>query len=132
MLSAGVARSLTHRVATGIPFLAAGDHDVENDDQLAHAGDQGNLCLFADQATIEGLEHRVVPGRSSRASHVEQIADLAASTLDLALAPPFTAVVIVRRDSGKAEMASLLTWPNSGMAAMRPAEVILPSPARSR
>src|ERR1700682_2267515 len=83
--SAGVARSLTHRVATGIPFLAAGDHDVENDDQLAHAGDQGNLCLLAlgDQATIEGLERRVVPGRSSQASHVEQIAGLAASPLDL-------------------------------------------------
>src|SRR6202040_4484847 len=101
MPSAGVARSSTHRVATGIPFLAAGEHGVENDDQLAHAGDQGNLCLFAlgDQATIEGVERRVVPGRRSQGRHVEQIADLAASSLDLALALPFTAIIIVRRDA---------------------------------
>src|SRR5260370_38667006 len=101
MPSAGVARTLAYRVATGNPFLATSDHDVENNDQLADAGDQGNLCLLAlgDQATIEGLERRVVPGRSSQASHVEQIAGLAASPLDLPLAPPFTAIVIVRRDA---------------------------------
>jgi len=63
--------------------------------------DQGNLGLFSlgDQATIERLEHRVVPGRSTQARHVEQIADLAASTPDLALAPPFAAIIIVRRDA---------------------------------
>ena len=37
--------------------IAARDHDVENDDQLAHAGDQDNLWLFAlgDQAAIESI-----------------------------------------------------------------------------
>src|SRR5947208_15670660 len=87
MPSARLARSLTHRVATGVPFLAASDHDVENDDQLAHAGDQGNLLLFAlcDQATIEGLQHSIVLGRSSPESHDEQIRDLAPTTLDMRL-----------------------------------------------
>ena len=48
-------RSLGNRIAAGIPLFAASDHDVENDDQLAHAGDQGDLCLFAlgDQAIVE-------------------------------------------------------------------------------
>src|SRR6185437_13716492 len=40
--SAG-SRSSTHRMTTGIPLLAAGNHDVEDDDQLAHACDQRDL-----------------------------------------------------------------------------------------
>jgi len=36
-------------------------------------------------------------GRGAETSHVEEIADLAASTLDVAFAPPSAAVVIVRR-----------------------------------
>jgi hypothetical protein len=45
-----------------IPLLPASNHDVEDDDQLAHAGYQGNLFLFAlgDQASIEGLENGVM------------------------------------------------------------------------
>src|SRR6185437_9355441 len=97
--SAG-SRSSTHRMTTGIPLLAAGNHDVEDDDPLAHACDQRDLLKFAlgDQAIIESLEHRVVPGRSSQASHVEQVAHLAASALDLALAAPFAAIVVVWRN----------------------------------
>src|SRR5438132_11863538 len=99
MPSADVARSLTHRVATGVPFFAAGDHGVEDDDELAHAGDERDLRLlpFGDQAKIESLEHRVVPCRSPKTSHIEEIADLAASALDVAFAAPSAAVVIVRR-----------------------------------
>src|SRR5207302_7531657 len=93
------ARSLAHRVATGIPFLTASDHDVEDDDQLAHAGDEGDLLLLAlgNQAIVESLEYGVVLGRGPKASHVEEIADLAASALDVAFAAPAAAVVIVRR-----------------------------------
>ena len=48
-----MARSLAHRVATGIPLLTPRDHGVKDDDQLAHAGGERNLGLLAvgDQAT---------------------------------------------------------------------------------
>src|SRR3984893_18961532 len=90
------ARSV-QRVATGVPFLASRDHGVEDDDELSHAGDERDLRLLAlgDQATIEGLEHGVVLGRGPETSHVEEIADLAASALDVAFAPPSSTVVIV-------------------------------------
>src|ERR1700730_19047142 len=99
MPSADVTRSLIYGVATGIPFLAAGDHGVENDDELAHAGDERNLRFlpFGDQAAIESLEHGVVRCRGPKTSHVEEIADLAASARDVAFAAPSAAVVIVRR-----------------------------------
>src|SRR5260221_4146607 len=79
--------------------MASRDHDVEDDDELAHAGDKRDLFLlyFGQQALIEGLEHGVVPCRGPETSHVEEIADPAASALDVALAPPSAAVVIVRR-----------------------------------
>src|SRR6478609_3975135 len=90
--------SSARQVKVGVPFLTARDHGVEDNDELAHAGDQGNLLLFAfgDEAAIEGVERRIVPGRSSETSHVEEIADLPPSALDLALAPAFAAVVIIR------------------------------------
>ena len=96
-----MARSLAYRVATGIPFLTAGNHGVEDDDELTHAGDERNLRLlaFGNQATIEGLEHRIVPRRGAEASHVEEIAHPAASALDLALAASFAAIVVVRRNA---------------------------------
>ena len=84
-------------VSAGIPFLPACDHGVEDCDQLAHAGDERNLLLLAlgDQAIVEGLEHGIVPGRGAQSSHVEGIADLPASALDVAFAASATAVVIV-------------------------------------
>src|ERR1700751_5763012 len=80
-----------------VPFLAARDLDVEDDDRPAHAGNDGNLLRspLRDQAIIERLQHRVVPGRSSHAGHVEQIADPAPPALDMALAATFAAVVII-------------------------------------
>jgi hypothetical protein len=65
----------------GIPFLAPRDHGVEDDDELAHAGDERNLRLLprGDQAPIECLEHGIVPRRGPETGHVEEIADLAAS-----------------------------------------------------
>src|SRR3984893_12524211 len=86
-------------VAGNIPFLAPRDHCVEDDDELAHAGGERNLRLLAvvDQAAIEGLEHGIVPGRGPETGHVEEVADPAAAALDVALALPSAAVVIVRR-----------------------------------
>src|SRR5437763_9523040 len=58
-----------------------------------------SLLAFGDQAIIEGLQHGVVPRRGPETSHVEEIAHLAASALDLALAASFAAIVIVRSDA---------------------------------
>src|SRR6266516_1254189 len=59
------ARSLTQRVAIGVPFLATRDHDVENADQLAHAGDQRHLLFFSlgNQAVVDGLHDWIVSSR---------------------------------------------------------------------
>ena len=44
-------------MAARIPFLAAREHGVEDDDQLAHAGDERNLRLLSlgNQTLIEDL-----------------------------------------------------------------------------
>src|SRR6266446_5454929 len=86
------------RVAAGIPFLPSCDQGVEDDDQLAHAGNERNLRLLSlgNQAVIEGLEHRVVLGGCAEAGHVDGVADPAAAALDVALAAPFAAIVIIR------------------------------------
>src|SRR4029450_7111078 len=91
----GIARFVTGN----IPFLAPRDHGVEDADELAHAGGERNLLLlsFGDQAIVERLEHGVVPGRSAKTSHVEEIADLAAAAFDVAGGPAVAPVVIVRR-----------------------------------
>lgn len=41
------------------------DHSVEGDQQLAHAGGQGNFAAFAGlhQPLIEGLDHGVMADR---------------------------------------------------------------------
>src|SRR4029077_15229062 len=62
------------------------------------AGGERNLRLLSlgDQAIIEGLEYGVVPCRGPETSHVEEVANLAASALDVPTAPPLAAIVIVR------------------------------------
>src|SRR5258707_15684012 len=49
-------------VPIGIPLLAPLDHDVENADQLAHAGGQRHLLFFSlgNQAIVKSLEDRIV------------------------------------------------------------------------
>ena len=86
----------TRCIAAGIPCLAAGNHDVKNDDQLAHAGDERDLLFLSlgQQALVEGFEHGIVPRRSPKTRHVEEIADSAPSPLDVAFAAPLAAVVI--------------------------------------
>src|ERR1700722_18017049 len=46
----------------GIPLLAAGQHGVEDADQLAHASDEGDLGFLAlgDEALVASLEHWIV------------------------------------------------------------------------
>src|SRR5438477_2712639 len=86
------------RVAAGIPFLPSCDQGVEDDDQLAHAGNERNLRLLSlgNQASIEGLQHRVVQRGCAETGHVDRIADPAAASLDVALAAPTAAIVVIR------------------------------------
>src|SRR4051794_20240452 len=90
-----------HDVVRRIPLLAALDHDVENADQLAHAGGQRDLLQFApgEQALVEGLQGRIVPRRRSHAGHVQRVARSAASALDVPLSATSATVIIVRRNT---------------------------------
>src|SRR5882757_4293786 len=83
-----------------IPFLAAGDHDVEDDDQLTHAGDEGDLggLSFGDQALVVVLENRVAAGGGADDGQEEQVAQLSPATLDEASSAMLAAVVVVGGD----------------------------------
>ncbi len=63
-----------------VPGLIARQHGVEDDDQLVHAGDDGDLGFFApgDEALVVGFEHRIVLGGRAHGRHVEEVAQLAA------------------------------------------------------
>src|SRR5690348_2322218 len=82
-------------VTARIPFLPSCDHGVEDNDQLAHAGDDGNLRLFSlgNQALIVGLQDGVVERGCANAGHVDGVADPAAAPLDVALAAALSTVV---------------------------------------
>src|SRR5712664_4527087 len=88
-------------IPAGIPLLAPLDHDVENADQLAHAGDQRHLLFFplGNQAIVKGLQDWIVLCRRPKAGHIEHVASPAASALDVPLASTSSAVVIVRGDT---------------------------------
>src|SRR3954451_19297493 len=63
----GEARCSAHCAAAGVPFLSSCDHDVDDGDELAHAGDKGDLLVLAlgNQAIVEGLEDGIMPGRGA-------------------------------------------------------------------
>src|SRR5271166_988912 len=89
----------SYRACGRVPCLIAREHGVEDDDQLAHAGDDGDLRLFGfgDEALVVGLEHGVVLGGCAHDWHIEEVAELAASALDVALAFAPAAVIVVGR-----------------------------------
>ena len=94
-------RSRAHAAASSwrVPGLIAREHGVEDNDQLAHAGDEGDLGLLAPgaQALVVGLEHRIVLGGGAHDRHKEELAELAASAPDVALAFALAAVVVEGR-----------------------------------
>src|SRR6266568_5716246 len=81
-----------------IPYLTPREHGVQNNDQLAHAGDQGDLRRLAlgAQPLVVRLDDRVVPGRGAEGRHIEQGADFLSSALDVTFAFVRAAVVVVR------------------------------------
>src|SRR3974390_282110 len=88
-------------IARGVPFLAASDHDVENADQLAHAGNKRDLGLLSlgDQAAIEGFCDWIVLRGSAEARHEDGVSNPAAAALDVALAAALSAIVVVRSNA---------------------------------
>src|ERR1700754_2223457 len=85
------------RVAARIPFLASCDHGVEDDNELAHAGDDGNLRLFSfgNQALIVGLQNGIVQRGGANTGHVDGVTDPAAATLDVAFAASLSAIIVI-------------------------------------
>src|SRR5882672_4640052 len=82
------------------PLIA--QHGVEDGEQLAHGGDEGEAGGFAGvaQTAVEGLERRVVLD-GDQASHVERRPDLDAAPLDLSPAAVSAAVPVHRGDAGE-------------------------------
>src|SRR3954469_3725698 len=76
------ARSV-HCKACGIPFFAARDHDVEDHDQLSHAGNHRDLLQLSScqQALIKLLEHGIVLRGGPETRHVEGVSHLASPAL---------------------------------------------------
>src|ERR1700743_2984864 len=103
---------LGHRVAGGIPFLPSCDHGVEDDNQLAHAGNERHLRLFSlgNQALIEGFDDGIVLGGGAEARHVDGVANPAATTLDVALATALSAIVVIRSkaDQGRGDLVAYM------------------------
>src|SRR5678816_1023518 len=78
-----------------VPFLPAREHGVEDADQLAHAGHEGDLGFLAlgDEALVASLEHRVMQGRRAHDRHEQQLPQLMSSTLDVAFTSPLATVI---------------------------------------
>src|SRR2546423_15115962 len=104
--------ALAVRVAAGIPFLPSRDQAVEDDDQLAHAGNERNFRRFSlgNQAGIEGLEHRVVLGGCAETGHVNGVSAPAGPPLDGAPPPPMAAIAAALR-GGPQQGAGVLFAP---------------------
>ncbi len=77
------------------------DHGIAHDQQLAHAGDNDDLGLFAGQAFGEGGDHRVAAFGAER-GHVEDLAHRLAAAFDVALAGMPATAVIERRHADQA------------------------------
>src|SRR4029077_8542490 len=79
-----------------IPFRAARQHGVEDADQLAHEGDEGDLGFLAlgDEALVASLEHRIVLGRCAQNWHEQELSQLVPSSLDVAWTMALTAVSV--------------------------------------
>src|ERR1700739_3393843 len=114
----GGVRSARH-VTAGIPFLASCDHGVEDDDQLAHAGDDGNLRLFSfgNQALIVGLQHGVVQRGCANTGHVDSVTDPAVPPVMWRSPRRFPLSSSQGATPLKAAAISSLTWPSSGIPA---------------
>ena len=80
------------------------DHGVENGQQLAHAGSQGDLFYLArsQEPLVEGLDHGVVPG-CRQSSHLQDCAHPGPAAPYLALAPHQAAVSV---EGGEANQGS--------------------------
>src|SRR5208282_3348276 len=99
-----------------VPGLIAREHGVEDDDQLAHAGDESDLGFLAlgAQALVVGLEHRVVLRGGAHDRHIKKVAELAASALDVARAFAPAAVVVVGRGADQGGGGSIADAPELG------------------
>src|SRR5262249_58434508 len=84
-----------------VPGLIAGEHGVQDDDQLAHARDQRDLGFLAlgAQPAIVGGEHRIVPGGGAHDRHVEEVAQFAPAASDVPPIAALAAVVVIRGEA---------------------------------
>ena len=112
---------------TRVPIRAVAHHGIEDDQQLAHAGDEDDLVLLADQTIGKSSDHRIAsPG--GECGHVEYVTHHGAAALDTAGAGMFAAVVIEWATLTRQAMARRDSEPSSGNQAIRVCASTGPTP----
>src|SRR5215203_526566 len=104
-----------------IPEFVFTDHDINDGQKFAHAGNNGNLLEFvlSEESLIERLEHRIEANRS-QGSHIELAAHLGAATPDVARTTLLATITIERshadqlRDLVPVKLAQLRTIGEQG------------------
>ena len=115
----------------GIPWLSAGDHDVEYDDELSHAGDEGDLCRlpFGDQALVVGLEDGIAACRRADDGEEEQVSQLLPAAPDEAPSVVLAAVVVADIMAAQGPPDSSISTQLGPTAEQGPITPIPPPPA---
>src|SRR5438445_7355276 len=89
---------MSNRVSDGsrVPRFVVPDHGVEGCDQLAHDGNDSDLCLLAlgPQALAESGEDGIMHSGAER-GHIEDVADRLTASPDTSLAFELAAVVVI-------------------------------------
>jgi hypothetical protein len=111
------------------PGFTVAQHGIEDGQQLAHGGDEGQMGGFAGfaQTAIEALECGIVLD-ADEASHVERRPDLDATALDFTLAAISAAVVVDWGDANQGGDLVAIDLAESGSSAIRVRATTLPMP----
>src|SRR4051812_17436341 len=83
-----------------VPLEVLPDHSVKKDQELTHAGDDGDLLDFSGfkQAIAEGFDYRV-PAHGGDGGHVQDIADVLSSALNDAFSLEASGIAVHGRDA---------------------------------
>jgi hypothetical protein len=78
-------------ISRGSPWFSVSQHCVEDDEELAHGGDDSDLCRLTGGAEpMIGFGEGQVAADRDQDGHVEGRPDTAAATSDSALPAPFS------------------------------------------
>src|SRR5215210_2851991 len=112
------------------PRGAVFEDSVEDREQLAHAGHQGNLLGFAGrQKTLVEFLHYRVATRGDQGAHVQRSSDLGSPSPHATMAAQSARVAVERSDPNQGGYSLLwVSVPSSGTPANRVRATIGPTP----